>query len=229
MAAVEDPSEVIAIDRPGWNGRSTVTDLEGNVQAALDALDRRGVTRATIVGHSFGAAVACRLAIEHRHRVSALVLVAPAANRASLLRLDYWLAAPVGGLMASATALGVAGWLLRTGPLRRRIAERLELDEEHLDLTARTLRRPSAWTAFAAEQRSLVRELPTLEDRLGTIQAPTVVVIGTGDPVVPPRSARQLAVQIPQAQLVVIDGAGHLLPQQQAGRIAELIDEQRRR
>ena len=48
----------VAIDRPGWDGRSVPADLTGNARAALAALDNRGIDRATIVGHSLGAAVA---------------------------------------------------------------------------------------------------------------------------------------------------------------------------
>jgi pimeloyl-ACP methyl ester carboxylesterase len=113
--------------------------------------------------------------------------------------------------------------------MRRRIATRLKLDERNLARTGEVWRRPAAWQAFAAEQRFLVGGLPGLEARLGAIEAPTIIVIGTADPVVPVRSARQLASQIPRAELVVLDGAGHLLPQQRGETIAEVIDRQRRR
>ncbi len=229
VAGLSDREGVVMLDRPGWNGGSAATDIAGNVRAALDKLDRLGIGRATIAGHSFGAAVACRLAVDHPERVSALVLLAPAANRSSLLRFDHWLAAPVGGFLAGASMLAGVGWALRPGPVRRRLATRLGLDERQLARTGAAWRRPAAWRAFAAEQRSLVGEVPVLEGRLGEVEAPTVIVIGSADPVVPVRSARELAIQIPHAELIVLEGAGHLLPQQHPGRVAEAIERQRRR
>jgi pimeloyl-ACP methyl ester carboxylesterase len=213
----------IALDRPGWDGRSGPSDLRGNVEAALAALDEAGVARATVVGHSFGAAVAAWLAAFHPGRVGALVLVAPAANRASLYRLDYWLATPVAGYLASVASLGGLGVALATGPIRRRIAEELALDDRYLQGRVPMLLAPRTWRAYAAEQRVLVRDLPLLEERLGDIKAPTTVIGGTADRIVPGASMRELAGQIPYAELVLLERAGHLLPLQEPERLAYLI------
>jgi len=45
---------------------------------------------------------------------------------------------------------------------------------------------------------------------LGTIRAPTLVLCGTADPVVPLRHAETLAALMPNARFVAIDGAGHI-------------------
>jgi pimeloyl-ACP methyl ester carboxylesterase len=213
----------IAIDRPGWDGRSAVTDLAGNARAALAALDRARVSRATVVGHSLGAAVAAWLAASAGERVSRLVLVAPAANLDSLSAVDYLLAAPLVGWLVSAGAMAGGGLVLGTGPLRRWVAEAAALDDRYLRAAGRMLLAPAAWRAFVREQRFLVRDLPALEGRLREISAPTTIVAGTGDHVVPIAAARRLAGQIPNAELVEIEHAGHLLHVQQPGRLAEVI------
>jgi pimeloyl-ACP methyl ester carboxylesterase len=69
----------------------------------------------------------------------------------------------------------------------------------------------------------LVRDLPALEQRLGTISVPTTIVAGSHDHVVPLEAERKLAEQIPDAELVTLEHTGHLLLQQQAERLAELI------
>lgn len=222
-AAIGPRAPTIAIDRPGWDGRTGPSDLPGNVEAALAALDLAGLERATVVGHSFGAAVAAWLAAFHPSRVGALVLVAPAANRASLYRLDHWLAAPVAGYLASVASLAGLGVALATGPIRRRIAEELAVDDRYLEGRVPTLLAPRAWRAYAEEQRALVRDLPLLEERLGDIRAPTTVIGGTADRIVPVRSFRELATQIPAAELVLLERAGHLLPVQAPERLADLI------
>jgi pimeloyl-ACP methyl ester carboxylesterase len=48
------------------------------------------------------------------------------------------------------------------------------------------------------------------EERLGAIGAPTLIITGSEDAVVPPENARLLAERIPNARVEVIEGAGHL-------------------
>ena len=137
-----DRAEAVALDRPGWDGDSRASDLAGNCRAALSALDDHGFERAIVVGHSFGAAVGAWLAVHHPNRVEELVLVAPAANRASLYEVDRWLAAPVVGYLASAVALSGAGAALTAAPLRRRIARGLAIDDRYLSRAGRRLLTP---------------------------------------------------------------------------------------
>ena len=213
----------IALDRPGWDGRSRVQGLEGNAAAALEALDGAGAQRATVVGHSLGGAVAAWLAAGYPERVGRLVLLAPAANSQSLVQLDYLVATPVVGELASAAWMAAAGVALAARPLRRLVSSELAIDTGYLGGAGRRLLAPATWGSFVAEQRMLIRELPQLEARLGRITAPTTIVIGSADRLVPPASARRLSEQIPQAKLVVVEGATHLLPQQHARRVAEII------
>jgi pimeloyl-ACP methyl ester carboxylesterase len=221
--ALGDAVRTIAIDRPGWDRRTAVTDLAGNAAAACAALDRAEFARATVVGHSLGAAVAVWLAVSAPERVGRLVLVAPAANTDSLGAVDHLLAAPVVGWLASVGAMAGGGVVLGARPLRRWVAEATALDDRYLRAAGRALLAPAAWRSFVREQRFLVRDLPALEQRLGTIDAPTTIVAGTGDHVVPIAATRRLARQIPGARLVMVEHAGHLLHVQHAGRLAEVI------
>ncbi len=223
VAALGDRVPTIAIDRPGWDGNSAARDVAGNARAAIDALDAHGVTRATVVGHSFGGAVAAWMAVEHAYRVSGLVLVAPAANVASLYALDRLLAAPVAGEFGSLLVVGAPALALRTPVTRRLIASRLGLSADHLKSVGRTFGRPAALRAFTTEQRSLVRDLPLLETQLPTIDVPTAVMVGARDLIVPLQSAEELVRTIPTAQLTVVPRAGHLLPLRHAPQVADTI------
>ncbi|HEY8765132.1 MAG TPA: alpha/beta hydrolase [Solirubrobacteraceae bacterium] len=223
VEAIAGRTMTIAEDRPGWDGHSAATDLPGNARAAIALLDAHGLERATVVGHSFGGAVACWLAAHDPERVSALVLAAPSANVASLYRVDRWLAAPLSGPLAAGATLAVTGLTLRARRARRRLASKMRVRESYLEEAGSVLRSPSAWRSFVAEQRVLVSELPTLESRLGVISAPTVIVVGSEDRVIAPRSVRRLATQIPGARLSVVEGAGHLLPLLAPDRLAQLI------
>jgi pimeloyl-ACP methyl ester carboxylesterase len=213
IAGLHGRADVLAVDRPGWDGVTPPRDLAGNADAALSALDRRGVERAIVVGHSLGAAVAAWLAATRPDRVAALVLAAPAANLAALSALDRWLAAPVAGELGGAAVLGGLGVALALAPVRRLITRTSGLDDAYLRTAGAAARRPSAWRAYAAEQRALVRGLPELEGRLDAIGAPTTIIAGRHDRVVPARAVQRLSRQIPGARLQHSARAGHLVPQ----------------
>ncbi len=176
-----------------------------------------------LVGHSLGAAVAAWTAVVHPARVAALVLVAPAANTASLVPVDRLLAAPVVGDVVGAAALSAAGGALSTGSGRRLLSSALGVDVRGLRGWSRVLLSPRSWRAFSFEQRMLLRELPALERRLGEITAAATIVAGTADRVVPLQSARRLADQIPHARLVELKGAHHLVHHQRPAEVSDAI------
>lgn len=223
VAAIDGRADLLVIDRPGWDGHSSAGGVALSADAAVAALDAAGVTRATIVGHSYGAAVAAWVAALHPERVHALVLVAPAANVASLQPIDHLLAAPVAGYVASAALLVAGGLVIGTPAIRRRLAAVLAVREDYLRATGSWMRRRAAWDAFFVEQRALVRDLPVLESRLSRITAPSTIVLGTEDTIVLPRCARLLARQIPGASLIEVQRGRHMLPAQIPGRLAEIV------
>lgn len=222
-AALGDRARPVVISRPGWDGVTPPTNLEGNAQAAIRALDRAGVSRALVVGHSLGAAVAAWLAASRPERVAALVLVAPSANRDALVPADHLLARPVIGDVVSAVSLALTGKALAVGVLRRLLARELGVNADYLRDSRPMLTRRRTWLSFVAEQRMLIRELPELEARLPDVHAPTTVVAGTADRIVPVRSARRLTEQIPGARLVALEGTHHLVHQQRPNQLAQII------
>jgi pimeloyl-ACP methyl ester carboxylesterase len=223
VSAIDDRARMLVIDRPGWDGSSAAGGLELSADAALAALDAARVKQATIVGHSYGAAVAAWIAALYPERVRSLVLVAPAANVASLQPIDRLLAAPVAGYLASAALLVSGGLVVATPAIRRRLAAALAVREDYLRASGSWMRRRAAWDAFFVEQRALVRDLPVLESRLQRITAPTTIVMGAEDKIVPPRCARLLAQQIAEAELIEIERGRHMLPAQIPGRLAEIV------
>ena len=223
VAALEGRAQPIAIDRPGWDGSSRPRDLAGNGEAALAELDRRGIRRAVVAGHSLGGAVGIWLAAHHPDRVSALVLAAPAANRASLQPLDRLLELPLLGPPASSAALTALGLALALDPVRRHVTARAGLADGYLRSSGRALLTPWARRAFATEQRALRGDLTALEAQLGAVRAPTWIVIGDRDRIVPAAAVNLLAAEISGARLTVLGDAGHLLPQLHADQLAAAI------
>ena len=156
--------------------------------------------------------MAASLAARHPERVSALVLAAPAANLASVQRLDRWLAAPVAGYPGERGIALPAGPGAVGGPVRRRVAAARGSRSEFLIAAGRSLLKRRALAGFVAEQRALLRDLPALERALPRIAAPTTILTGAEDRIVPPAAPRRLAEQIPGARLVVAGARGAPAP-----------------
>ena len=215
----------IAPDRPGYGRTSgAAAGLGANADALVRLLDTRGIESAVVAGHSLGGGVALAMAQRHPGRVAGLVLASSVGTARSVGPLDRRLAAPVLGPLATLVGLHAVARLLDI----RRVVDYLGhvgLVSEAPDM-ATTLREwPSQWRSFVVEQRALVAEIPGIADRLGGVLAPTVVVMGQADRVVRPHEQERLAAAIPGARLVRVAGAGHLLPVEAPGVLADLCAE----
>ncbi len=204
--------DILLPDRPGYGANpASVTDFEGNVAWLLRLLDSAGIERAVIGGHSWAGGVALLAAARHPDRVAGLLLVC-SVGPDCLLLYDHALGWPLVGDALAYAALGAARPLVRHQAYRElsRQVARADLDE-----VAESLRlqfdRP-VWRTFLAEQRTLVGQLPMLAAALPAIVAPTVVLSGARDSVIPAETPRQLSSGIARAQLRVVPGKGHMLP-----------------
>ena len=166
VEALEGRVQSIAMQRPGYDG-SPPGGVRHSASAALAALESRGIERAVVVGHSYGGAVAAWLAAFHPERVGGLVLVSAAANRASLMRPDGPLAAPVIGPLASAGRVLGSRLMLRVPTLARRIGLRSGLPDDFLAGVSRRGLRLASLRTVVVEQRAALEEVPGLEARRG--------------------------------------------------------------
>jgi pimeloyl-ACP methyl ester carboxylesterase len=207
--------EVLVPDRPGY-GTSTLPagGFEHNARAMFDSLDRHGVERAVVAGHSWGAGVALAMAQQHAERVQAAVLVCPVTPLGSLGRLDRVLAGSHTGPLLARAGFLAAGAAMALPQLRRRIEPLVPGSD-----TSRWPELQRGWRTFTVEQRALIDELPELQPE---VQVPCTVVIGARDHVTDPKAGRRFAAQA-GARLVEVPDAGHLLPMQRPAEVARAI------
>lgn len=224
---------VIRYDLRGY-GESSLPDAPfANHDDVIGLLDALGVARATLIGCSFGGAVAIDATIAHPDRVEALGLVGSALSGHSWSEdaEELWEklvgtpdpaaatepdAEPDAELRATAEA-EVRFWVV--GPYR----QPADVDQDFLDL-ARTMDRH----ALAAEQRLgevESRELePPARDRLAEIAVPTLVFAGAADIPDIARLADELAARIPGAvRLADVPDAAHLLPLERPAPVAAAL------
>jgi 3-oxoadipate enol-lactonase len=194
---------VIAYDNRG-SGLSTVTPTPYTTrQLAADAvalLDALGTRSADVFGMSLGGMIAQELAIGWPERVRRLVLgcthagirhAAPApreTGRAFTMDTDDW-SERMRALAPFAFARDVDGELLE-----RFIAKKSDDVQDP--------------EGYAAQLEAVLSH--DTYDRLPQIEAPTLIVTGTDDQVIPAPSSDVLQLRIPHARLKVIEGAGHL-------------------
>ena len=204
------------------NGRSTGAPVSSmtwdNLAADADALrERLGFERWAVLGHSFGGHVALEYALRYPDAVSHLVLMDTAgesrwSRHHAAEVLDAW------GFSAKKVelarrwfngevppTLGQFFWTLsRLGAAYNPHTSGLDTLRE-IYAERRSKMRPDA-LAFACRQL-----LPgwSVMDRLGDIDAPTLVIAGREDFIFPPESQRELVAGIPDARLHIVERSGH--------------------
>jgi pimeloyl-ACP methyl ester carboxylesterase len=163
-----------------------------------ELLDRLGLDRPALVGHSFGAMVAAEMAATHRRRASRLVLISPIG----LWRDD----APVQNWMAMAPdAMAKAVFHDPEGPIARAALALPEDPDAQVDALVQM-----TWTLGCTGK--FVWPIPDkgLDKRLHRIQAPTLIVWGRQDGLVPPVYAGEFGRRIAGSRVEIVDQAAHV-------------------
>ena len=171
---------------------------------AIAVLDAARVETAHIYGISLGGMVAQEIALRYPHRVSAVILGAtmaggPEATLAQPEALSFFIRA---GAMAPEEAEWAAvpySYSLRT---RRRHGDRIAQD------IARRVQNKTEMATYLHQVGAA--SVHNTSGRLGLIKAPTLIVHGDEDLIMPPENAYHLANEIPNAELKLWPDAAHL-------------------
>jgi 3-oxoadipate enol-lactonase len=194
-------------------GPYTVAEMAADTRRVMDAAE---VERAHVLGASLGGMIAQELALETPERVEKLVLACTTPGGASAAPMP----AQTVQLMAEAPTLEPLVAL-------RRFVENALASDPPADTVERILTHriemaqpPSAWLSQASAGAAF-----DAWDRLPELVSPTLVVHGTADVVVDPENARLLAERIPNAQLDLFPGCGHLLFWEEPHRFVDVVGE----
>jgi 3-oxoadipate enol-lactonase len=169
---------------------------------ALAVLDAAGVEKAHVFGISMGGMIAQELAIRHPERVRSLALGCTFAS---------WRKAKAPRLRTKIDLVLLNIGRVTPGRIAR-ILVSAEWHRAHPESAHEWLRRAERTALrFATAQVLAIARHHTL-DRLKHIRAPTLVLTGDKDRLVPPANSEVLARSIPRARLQVLRGAGHVFP-----------------
>jgi pimeloyl-ACP methyl ester carboxylesterase len=224
---------VIAVDQRGHGrsrtgrDRADLTRLGTDLLTVLEALDIRG---AIVVGHSMGGMVLLRLLADRpetlSERVAGVGLVATSGG--PLGRLPYWeLLARTLARLASLRLRrldGVGRGLLPPGDLAYLIARAsfgAAPQPAHVELTRTIIDDTSA--AVVGELLGDVMTVD-LSSRLGAVDLPALVLVGTRDNLTPPWHARGLVAALPRAELLTLPGCGHMVMLERREELAAALE-----
>jgi pimeloyl-ACP methyl ester carboxylesterase len=190
-------------------------DLDAWTTHLLGFLDALGLDRVSLVGNSFGGALALHLATHHSERVGRLVLMGSV------------------GVPFELTPGLEAVWGFQPSPAAMRdVLEVFAFDQDLLTDDLARLRldaatRPGVQEAYismfpAPRQRS-IEALTIDEDLIRTIGQPTLVVHGRDDRVIPMANSQRLHELIPDSRLHVFDRCGHWVQIEHANEFNRLL------
>ena len=202
VEALSAAHEVVTPDLPGWGASPLPTEPFSFVEAVAEHLP------AALVGNSFGGAVALRTALAKQELVSRLVVIAaalPTWDWSETMR-SYWAdeeAAIDADDLDLATQVNLDFWVRPEHHEDVRPQQRLALELQ------------------SAHEEPEVQwpELAPLE----SLAIPTLVVVGENDKADFRAIAQHLAEHIPDSELAVVPGAGHLVGVDQPDELNALL------
>lgn len=185
---------------------------------ALRVLDATGIARAHVMGLSMGGMIAQRLAIDHAARVDRLVLLSTHAGGVHVVP-------PAPEIMATFQSPSIGISAREIVAVRVRAITGPRFAEAHADaidaIVGIALAQPTPMLVIGAQMGAILED--DRSARLPSIVAPTLVVHGDCDRLIPIDNGRAIAAAVPGARLHVLEGCGHLAPWEATDALVELV------
>jgi pimeloyl-ACP methyl ester carboxylesterase len=212
-----DAVRVISLDLPGFGltgphpeGRNGIQETVEFLAAFLDAI---GIERASLAGSSRGGEIAWRFAVDYPGRVDRLVLIGAAGYPR---RETRWL--------RRVRDLGPLSWPLRhVTPRRLTEAAVRKAYGNPARIAPETVTRYHELLLRAGNRDAIANLDVQTGDRsadVSRVNAPTLVLWGSEDAIIPPAHGERFARDISNAELVVYEGLGHIPMEEAPARTA---------
>ena len=215
---VEAGYKVVCPDLPGFGESPPLTGsatMSGYADAVIALLDRLGLEQAVIGGMSMGGYVLLNLAERYPERLFAAMFLVTraAADDASGKEKRTHLTTEVekGNLTAVPDVFEQVLFAPDTPLNRPGLVDQVR---EWMELT------PAQGVVHGL---LAMRERDDYLERLSSLNVPSLVVGAERDLAVPPEHARQLAAGLPQAELKIIPGAGHMVNMEEPDRFNQVL------
>jgi magnesium chelatase accessory protein len=220
---------VLGLDLPGHGfttlDRHHALSLPFMATAVTRLLKVLELTPVVVVGHSAGAAIGLRMALDGAIAPERMISLNGALR--PFTGVESWLYPAIAKLLfVNPLAASLLAWRAGDSNAVRRLIEGTGsvIDDQELDFYVRllrTLRHVEAALSMMAnwDLRPFRRELPRL-------RMPVTLIAALGDLAVPLQVAQDAASLLPVARLVEVAGLGHLAHEEDAGAISDVILQQ---
>ncbi|MGB6836720.1 MAG: alpha/beta hydrolase [Dehalococcoidia bacterium] len=207
--ACPNPAQLVADLLQGKSVDPPYT-LDDMAQDAAGLLQALGIPSAHVVGASMGGMITQLLAVHYPHHVLTLTSIMSTTGNPDLPQPEpdvlALLMQPMPTEREAAIQHGMRVWRAIAGPGfefdEARIRELVELSYD---------RDPDP--SGTARQLLAIMTAPSRKDALRSVTAPTLVIHGDADPLIPIAGGFDTAEAIPAAKMLVIEGMGHELPE----------------
>jgi len=218
-------AELYAPMFPGFGeseGIDQIDDMEDGVFFLLELFDELGLESPTLMGLSLGGWMCVEVATRYPERVGRLVLLNPVGL--------YLPDAPIKDIFGRSPAeLAVDMFADQSHPVAQMMSAIGEFrsDPTMIENLTFDMIKPMAQTMAATAKLGWDPYLhnPKLPKRLHRVTAPTLIIRGKKDTLVPPQHARYYEKHIEGARLVELDDAAHLVSLEKPAEIAALVKE----
>lgn len=221
---------VIIIDRPGYGYSDRPRGLwtpRAHATLYQKALQQLGVTRAVVLGHSWGALVAVALALQAPQLVRSLVLAS--GYYYPTLRADVMLSSPVAipgiGDVMRHTVSPVVGQVLQPAMIKAMFAPAAVPERFDREFPKPMMLRPVQLRASAEDAALMTPVTVELEKHYRDLKLPVVIIAGGDDQIVDlERQSKRLHKELPDSELVVVPGMGHMIQHLAPRQVIAAID-----
>ncbi|MGZ8216829.1 alpha/beta fold hydrolase [Methylomagnum sp.] len=225
-----DHYRVIAFDRPGYGystrPRGRLWTPRAQAKLLYEALRRLGVERPVVVGHSWGTQVALAYALEYPSEVRRLVLLS--GYYFPTIRFDVPLLSPPAiPLFGDVLRYTISPWIGRLiWPLMlKRIFGPAPVPPRFAAFPVWMALRPSQLRAAAVEAALMIPDAMALRERYRDLDLPVMIMAGEDDRHVDAhRQSARLHKELPQSDLRLVPGVGHMIHHSVPRQVMEAID-----
>jgi len=200
------------------NGNYTIA---AQAQRIIRLLDHLGLNQVTLVGSSYGGAVAATCALDYPERVEKLILVGTVNNNRPLeFKLMRLFSSRIVGDVVSPLLIGSRRLLRRR---MKRVYDRHAwvLDESRVEARHRPLRAASTHRAIIRTVRYWDANRISRDAHL--IRQPTLLLWGDNDPEIPLSDGERLHGEIPESRLIIFRECGHLPHEEYPEKFVEVV------
>jgi len=204
---------IYAPDLPGFGLSQPIgrdQDIPKYVEFAEEFSRILGLQRFHLVGHSLGGAIALHYALAYPHKVDKLVLVSSMYLRADIAPWVSFMSSPFFYKSLAAPAHAFMAFV-------KRLVDLFYSPKEFINPL------PRAKIDMAKLIMALQEQTTALTDQLSELIMPTLLVWGAKDSIVPVSHAYAAVQIIPDCHLEVLEGCGHNVYKEKAGRFSRLV------